>query len=339
MHRYIKRKAASASKRKDMLQIRNRVFLTSNTAELAAHKEALSLKSPHFLEIGGSTDGLDLHLSVIHAFCETLASTLENRPGVPIVVCPENKSPSSLRSACLLCGAYMLLHDQSKLELVTSTLSRYISSTNAVVAGIEVDKSIVCCWRALERARDLYWLVSQSDGSEPALDLEMASHYALAANGGVHVLVPGKLLLAPSPAPLPAGQQWADISEAGISVTRHFSAGFLADLLIDLDVSAVAWLDYSNESDAAELTARGLDVHDLFLDPRRPALLGAIDRLLSVSRAAPGAVAVFGGGGGGGNEMVHTLAATWLMTEYGFDGEAAGAWLQLVCPSLQSSVK
>ena len=77
------------------------------------------------------------------------------------------------------------------------------------------------------------------------------------------------------------------------------------------------------------MKARGLDVHDLGLDPRRPALLGAIDHLLAVSRAAPGAVAMFGGGGG--DATVRTLAATWLVTEYGFDGEAAGAWLRMIC--------
>jgi hypothetical protein len=41
--------------------------------------------------------------------------------------------------------------------------------------------------------------------------------------------------------------------------------------------------------DAAALLAKELDVHDLALDARRQALLGAMDRLLALSRSAPGA--------------------------------------------------
>ena len=90
--------------------------------------------------------------------------------------------------------------------------------------------------------------------------------------------------------------------------------------------------DRAAAGNRAAFSERGLDVHELGLDPRRPALLGAMDRLLAVARAAPGAVAVFGGGGADG--VVGTLAAAWLMREYGFGGEAARAWLRLVCPAL-----
>ena len=31
--------------------------------------------------------------------------------------------------------------------------------------------------------------------------------------------------------------------------------------------------------------------------------------------------------------MVGTVAMAWLMADYGFGGDAAGAWLWLVCPS------
>ena len=130
----------------------------------------------------------------------------------------------------------------------------------------------------------------------------MASHYALACNGGVHVLVPGRLLLFPAPAALPAGEAWADASEGGRAAGRRFSAAFLAALLSDLGVSAAACLGRTGGSDAAALCAGGLDVHDLALDARRPALLGAMDRLLAVSRAAPGATALFPGPAGGGGE-------------------------------------
>ena len=177
---------------------------------------------------------------------------------------------------------------------------------------------------------------SASDGGEmPSLDVATASHYALPANGNVHVLLPGRLLLTPPPAQLPPGREWADVCEDGRPATRRFGAGFLADLLVDHDVSAVLCLGRIGGSDAAVLGARGLDVHDLALDPQRPALLPALDRLLTVSRAAPGCVAVFGYGDS--DAAVGTLAKAWLMTGFGFDGGAAAAWVQLMCPRLRGS--
>ena len=313
-----------------LFQISSSLYFTSSQTELAIQNEAPTLESPHFLEIVGSnSDEANVPLSDIYSFCETISSTLERKPSVPIVVCPASTSPSCLSTACMLCGAYLILHNQLALDAVITTFSCLESLTNNILERKVVDEPITTCWRAIERARSLRWLGSQPYGADLALDMEMACHYALASNGGVRVLVPGKLLLAPSPAPLPAGQEWADIRDPRGITERHFSVGFLGDLLVDLDVSAVAWLEYGDESDASELAARGLDVHDLGLDPRRPALLGAIDHLLEVSRAAPGAVAVFGGGGG--DATVRTLAATWLVTEYGFDGEAAGAWLRMIC--------
>ena len=67
----------------------------------------------------------------------------------------------------------------------------------------------VDCLAALHRARDL----SSTNDDEATLDVEMASHYALACIGNVHFLAPGKLLLFPTPATLPDGQAWADTSE------------------------------------------------------------------------------------------------------------------------------
>ena len=99
-------------------------------------------------------------------------------------------------------------------------------------------------------------------------------------------------------------------------------------------MSAVACLGRTGESDAAAMSARGLDVHDLGLDPERPALLGAMDRLLAVSRAAPGAVAVFGYSG---DAAAGTLAEAWLMAEHRFEAAAAAAWVRMVCPRLDGT--
>ena len=164
-----------------ILQINKQIHFTSSIAALAAQDEAQILGAVHFLEIGGSSgNGADLQLPVIHAFCETLASTVENRPCVPIVVCPDISRASTLRSACLLCGAYMLLCDFAALDLVVSTFSGVLRDID-LQQDSSADEAMLSCWRALAHARDLRWLDMRSDGAEPVLDLELAGHYALAA--------------------------------------------------------------------------------------------------------------------------------------------------------------
>jgi hypothetical protein len=93
------------------------------------------------------------------------------------------------------------------------------------------------------------------------------------------------------------GQVWAQLSTSR-PTARAFSAGFLADLLFDRDlgVSAVACVGQADGHDTAAFAAHGLDVHDLGLDPRRPAPLCTgspfsfrpallhLDRLDAVSR-------------------------------------------------------
>ena len=109
-------------------------------------------------------------------------------------------------------------------------------------------------------------------------------------------------------------------------------------MLTDLGVSAVACLDRTDENDADTFCTCWLDVHDLALDPRRPALLPAMDHLLAVSRAAPGPTALFPGNSGAGPECVESLAAAGLMTGFGFGSGAAAAWVRMMCPALRAEI-
>ena len=291
----------------------------------------------HFVEIGGAYSVKcvkQLQLSVVHAFCDYMQDTLDSHRGQRVVVCPEDSSQASVATACLLCGAYLLLCESREMTHVLNTFQYSFEWIDTVSEeGNDYSTSIIGSWRALDRARALHWLGYADDVSEPMLDVDMAVHYARPSNGNVHVLVPDKLLLFPAPASLPDGQEWAQAS-ASRPTARVFSAGFLADLLLDLGVSAVACVGQADGRDAAAFAARGLDVHDLGIDPRRPALLRAVDRLVAVSRASPGAVALFGGDGDGLPEPVGTLVAAYLMVELGFCASAAAAWIRMLCPAL-----
>ena len=322
-----------------ILPIGERVYFTANTA-IQAQKSLFCLThASHFVEIGGaSVKGYSLQppFSILFSFCEYMQDTFGRHSLQRIIICPEDTKQLSIATACLLCGVYLLLCESKGLEEVLVEFGSTLNSLTPDSSEFpESDKCIAAsirdCWRALDRARDLHWVGVSDETSELIFDVEMAMHYARPSNGRVRVLVPGKLLLFPAPALLPAGQEWAQVSPT----TRAFSAGFLANLLAHLGVSAVACFGQTDGRDAAAFAARGLDVHDLGLDPRRPALLRAVDQLLSVCRACPGPVALFGGGGDGEPlpELVEILAAAYMVVERGFGAAPAAAWMRMLCPA------
>ena len=314
------------------------VCFTPSTAVQAMDHDSCAISAAHriLIDVESCAAGQAfLHVSVIHAFCQTVCDAIESMPDTLIVICPNDDTASSLRNAVLLYGAYLILCTD---ETVSGVVDR-LRDGSAAPAGIDRrlaldDASIIDAWAALCRARALNWLAAPDCADAPALDMDMAAHYALPANGGLHILAPDRLLSFPSPAPLPAGQAWADADAAGDHEPgRRFSAGFLAELLADLGVSVVVCLGRTSGGDAAAFRACGLDVHDLGLDAGRPALLRGMDRLLALARAAPGAVAMCGWGGdeaGMGRECVRTLGAAWLMTEAGFDAGSAEAWVGMM---------
>jgi hypothetical protein len=280
-----------------------------------------------------------MHPSVIHAFCESIRTRIESHPDTPIVVCPQDTNNSSMVNACVFSGAYLLLCELMEFDRVVATFKETLDELEASLPQCTPNPypDIVDCWKALNRAKELKWLGVSDLENDVLFDVEMAAHYAQAANGNVHVLVPDKLLLFQTPQHRLHDQacQWVDVSQPDQPTVRFFSAAFLAELLADLDVSAVVCLGRTCDADAAAFRARGLDVHDLGINPRRPAVLRVMDRLFTIARAAPGAVAVFGGGCGGGEvapDYVWTVAASWLETDFGFDAGAAAAWVRMVRP-------
>jgi hypothetical protein len=239
----------------------------------------------------------------------------------------------------MLCGAYLLMCEDVSLHALCTIFQpvlQYIWQPDSQTPHQVFKARVKDCWKAINHAKSLQWVSNTAyEAFAPRMDIEMARHYALHCNGGAHILIPGKLLLFPAPKALPLNQAWADVLVPGQPTARRFSATFFAGLLPELGVSAVVCLGRTSGTAAAAFRAGGLDVHDLALDAGQPALLGAMDRLLSVSRAAPGATALFPGSGRGGAELewVRTLAAAWLMTDCGFGSGAAAAWVRMVCPA------
>ncbi len=248
-------------------------------------------------------------------------------------------------TTALMLGAYMILVLQMDVDQVASSF-RSIESMFIEFAEVSDDGSITVldCWSALHRVRNLGWLDFTTEGDiscaeaspKNSIDMDEYSHYADPANGGIHTIVPGRLLLIPSPANLPDGRCWMDMDGG-----RRFSPKFLADLLAS-EFHAALILGLSHDASATEYGAwameeRAIAVEDLPMgEPGSPhLLLPAADRLLALLRAAPGAVAVHVQGRaarGGGRAGV--LLATALIRVFGFSAGEAAAWLRMACPPL-----
>jgi hypothetical protein len=84
--------------------------------------------------------------------------------------------------------------------------------------------------------------------------------------------------------------------------------------------------------DRAAFARSGIELEDLRLDPASPHLLLALDRLLAVSGAASGPVAVQSGTGGAGH--MGALVLGYLVGVVELDSESAVAWVRMVHPAL-----
>jgi hypothetical protein len=319
-----------------VLHIFDNANLASGTAAQVQSSGFCQTRHVHFIEIGQSdniTGELKLlPLYVVRRFCDELSTALHKHQNKTVVVCLESQDIASWETSCFLMGAHLVWMQGEPVEVAINVVTGLQTTVKP-----ELPSAFVDGLTALGHARDLGWIAADLD--EPTFDIEMSMHYAQPSNGNIHTLVPGRLLLFPTPEPLSDNQTWTDICEPDMPTDRRFSAGYLAELLSELGVRVVVCADECSAADSAAFLAQGLDVHDLHLDPHRPSTLRAMDRLLTLARAAaPGAVAVFrgGGGGGGGPEwpgLAGALAAAQLVGSFGFDAAAADAWVRMLSPA------
>jgi hypothetical protein len=218
-------------------------------------------------------------------------------------------------------------------DRVTTTLSPIscnfvkFKDTNA---GGEVELTVVDCWRALYRSKTLGWLDFSDHPSLSSIDMEEHLHYDAVANGQLHVVVPSKLLAFRCPTDLPDGRVWMDEG-----VGRQFSASYYAEVLGDFDVSVVVNCGRPGTGyDADPLEAAGVSVEVVSTNGYGGGRLRAVDRLLTLAWAAPGAVAVHGSGAG--EEEV--LLAAYLIRLHGFEAQEAVAWVRMAHPSVRTVV-
>jgi hypothetical protein len=233
---------------------------------------------------------------------------------------------SSLTTAALLLGAHLVTCEKMNPEDV-SEIFRPISSRFLPLRDVDgSDRSeltVLDCWAALHRAMALGWLDLGDTPSDAAIDMEEHLHYDSVANGQVHVIVPDKLLAFPSPSDLPEGSAWMD--EGG---TRRFSPSYYADILSDFDVAVVLCCARTGGDISYDPAALGVAAEVLTADARSGRLLAAGDRMLTLARAVPGAIALHGTGGW----EEGLLLSTYLIRLYSFPARQALAWARMTHP-------
>ena len=232
-----------------------------------------------------------------------------------------------ITTAALLLGGYLLVCENMGLEQINQEF-RLLNSSFLTFSdsdgGAAVELTVMDCLAALHKAKSHGWLDFSDQPSDDSIDMEEHLHYDSAANGRLHVVVPNKLLAFACPTDLPDGQAWAD--HDGV---RTFSPSYYAEILGDFDVSvAVCCCGADAGSVPYDAAALGVAVEALCADARSGRLLGAVDRLLTLARAAPGALALHGGGGW----EEGLLLSACLIRLFGFTARAAVAWARMAHP-------
>ena len=308
------------------------------------------------------------NLGRIYWFCKFLRNTTHDHGNQETVLCAGH-DPMTITACAFLLGSYLILEHDKSVEDVTDMfrpISDHFRPFKDPSGPPALSKQLAAmdCWRAIHRAKLNRWL-DFSDGeidTDTAIDLEEYLHYDSPAQGSMHVIIPSRLIGIQCPADLSqlgmecehtADEAWLDLGGQ-----RFFGPAFYADLLrtdynVALLVRCGACTSSIGRAEADEhetlnkrsghydddaFVSRGLAMEELALrgydSATQPVAVPMrdIDRFLTLSLRAPGAVAIHGPAGtalGAGGE---TLVTALLVQRHGFDGGAALAWLRIAHP-------
>ena len=325
------------------VRIANEFWLALRSELHTRHTLSDELASDTYLVFDASVTTHACPVQDVDEFCTRLSLACDSRHSSQqhVLILTENTDDSAFTSASMFLGSFLILRRglavSDVLAAFQDVCDLFVPLMCASPSDVEQTVTVQDCWCALDHALRLGWFVPSSGDDEPVLDVGELVHYARTANGGVQIVVPGALLLFPTPSEdVPEGQEWADSVSADGRPDRRFSAAFYASLLADLGVSAAACLGRGSAASARAFAARGVAPVNLRLiapanGAGAGALLPALDHLLTLARGAPGAVALHCGAGGEWPAgWLGTLAVAFLISRLGFSGAEAAAWVHMV---------
>eukprot|EP00292_Cryptomonas_paramecium_P011340 CAMPEP_0113699000 /NCGR_PEP_ID=MMETSP0038_2-20120614/23047_1 /TAXON_ID=2898 /ORGANISM="Cryptomonas paramecium" /LENGTH=309 /DNA_ID=CAMNT_0000622275 /DNA_START=141 /DNA_END=1066 /DNA_ORIENTATION=+ /assembly_acc=CAM_ASM_000170 len=285
---------------------------------------------------------LNFDLKSVHLFTVFMRNKLR-RAGASqgFVLCAQKGSSLHVTKCAFLLGAYMLIVRQVSIENILSSLNS-IKEHLVNIPGCPYQDIITVqdYLQALHHMRSSQWISFDDDldkSNETTLDIEEYNHYSSTANGSIHAIVPGRIMVMPSPKQLPDTAAWVDVD--GV---RNFGAEFFADLLSsEFNASVVLRInddDSLPEYDELAFDDHGVGFENLSLTSTRlhADLLRVTDRVLSLIRVAPGPV-VLHAGGSSVNPYLSIVLCTCLMRLFGMATSHAAAWLSMACPPLSGA--
>jgi hypothetical protein len=129
-----------------------------------------------------------------------------------------------------------------EVAAVFQTISSKFMTFTDLNESIAESLTLRDCWEAVHCAKAQGWIdfVSNDPDIDRCIDMEEYMHYDNPANGGLHVIIPSRLIAFPRPSAMPKdpetgeAPQWRDAGGQ-----RSFGASYFADVLGDFGVSLV----------------------------------------------------------------------------------------------------
>jgi cell division cycle 14 len=253
--------------------------------------------------------------------------------GEKSLVCSAPPGKREYTDSALLLGGYMILKLRFSAHAVANCFKTCDSDIfepyrDAGTAATDAVITLVDCWRALERGKNIGWIRAPSF-QKPymwgMIDRDEYDHYDNPLNADLNEIVPGKLIAFRGPRDL-GGQQFSDRIKGGQFLTRDFSPEYYADMFVQLGVSTVVRLS-SSHYDRRAFVDRGFQHFDLSFEGQATPTPQAVADFFRIVEDAPGVVAIHGRESLG---RCGVLIALYAMRRHGFKAREAVGWVRML---------
>ncbi|EKX41798.1 hypothetical protein GUITHDRAFT_112216 [Guillardia theta CCMP2712] len=310
-------------------------------------------------------------ISAVMRFSEALTARLRSREDklleqTVVLTCPHEAEACA--NAVMLVGAHLILEGrcQDAMPDMSAEARRALRSLppyRDIAAGSSrFELLIEDVWAGLWRAKELGWISSWDRRGGCELDLEEYEHYDNPYNGGLHQVVPGKLVAlkvpwacsssagpdtplsrphAQAPSDSMGERDWWDEGfvrvvggrkrerGAGAGDEAQFHPRYVGELLGDMRVRRIIRLSKEPAYRKEALEACGIEVLDLADEDWEAPSPVAVRRLAEAVDGTDGAGAVHCEHGLG---KTGTAAAAYMMRTYGMRAREAIGWMRLIRP-------